>query len=190
MNFSVLIPPLAREILHVDASGYGFLMAMNGVGSVVAALTIAFSGRTGPRVIAAGALLLGAFEVVLALSRSYPLSLVAMFFMGVGVISLAATANTVIQLTVPDRLRGRVLSVYTTVFVGSTPIGGLLMGFVASRYGIDVSVGIGGAISVACGILAFVWLRRVAKRPRPVTVKGALEGTEAATATLTRIGPR
>jgi MFS family permease len=190
MNFSVLIPPLAREILHVDASGYGFLMAMNGVGSVLAALTIAFSGRTGPRVIAAGALLLGAFEVVLALSRSYPLSLVAMFFMGVGVISLAATANTVIQLTVPDRLRGRVLSVYTTVFVGSTPIGGLLMGFIASRYGIDISVGIGGAISVACGVLAFVWLRRVSKRPRPVTVKGALEGTEAATATLTRIGPR
>ncbi|HYN69635.1 MAG TPA: MFS transporter [Candidatus Eisenbacteria bacterium] len=190
MNFSVLIPPLARELLNTDASGYGFLMAMNGVGSVVAALAIAFSGRTGPRVIGAGALLLGAFEILLAVSRSYPLSLVAMFFMGVGVISLAATANTVIQLTVPDRLRGRVLSVYTTVFVGSTPIGGLLMGFIASRYGVDISVGIGGAISVACGVIALLWLRRVRTRPRPMTAKRELEGAEAAAATLTRIGLR
>jgi hypothetical protein len=66
------------------------------------------------------------------------------------------------QLSVPDRLRGRVMSVYTTVFAGSVPIGGLLMGALASSVGIPLAIGIGGALSLATGFVALAWWRRIA----------------------------
>jgi MFS family permease len=82
-----------------------------------------------------------------------------MFFVGVGGISMAATANTVVQLAVPDRLRGRVMSVYTTVFAGSTPIGGLVTGAVASSVGVAFAIGAGAVLSLATGLLSISWLR-------------------------------
>jgi MFS family permease len=159
MNFTVVIPPLAQGVLHTDAAGYGFLMSMVGVGSVLSALTIAFTGRTTPVVIALGAMTLGLGEIVLAASSSFPLSLLAMFFVGVGGISMAATANTVVQLSVPDHLRGRVMSVYTTVFAGSTPVGGLVTGAIASGIGVQFAIGLGALLSLATGVLSLSWLR-------------------------------
>ena len=158
MNFTVLAPALARDVLHTDASGYGFLMAATGVGSLVTALVIAFRGRARPVTIAAGALLMGLAEVVLGLSGHLPLSLLAMGAVGVGTILMAATANTVIQLAVPDDLRGRVMSVYTTVFAGSTPVGGLLMGWIAAQAGVADAFVLGGLACVGVAIGALVWL--------------------------------
>src|SRR5205807_10436401 len=88
MNFSVIIPPLTQLVLHSDALGYGILMATMGAGSLVAALAIAFTGRTGPIVIGAGALLLGAAEVLLGVSHVFALSLIAMLFAGIGALSM------------------------------------------------------------------------------------------------------
>jgi MFS family permease len=161
MNFGVIVPALAQDVLHSDATGYGFLMAASGIGSLVAALAIAFAGRSRPMLIAGGAILLGAAEVAVAISGAFGVSLVLMFFVGLGAIAMAATANTTIQLVVPDELRGRTMSVYTTVFAGSTPIGGVLMGGIASALGVDWSLAIGGAASAVIGLLAFVWLRRI-----------------------------
>lgn len=164
MNFSVVIPALARDVLHTDAAGYGFLMTASGVGSLVAALGIAFSGRSRMSFIAWGACLLGVAEVAAAIVQVYPLALVAMAFVGLGAIGMAATANTTIQLAVPNELRGRVMSVYTTVFAGSTPVGGLLMGWVASRFGVDVSLAAGGIACVLVGLAGAAWLRRIRAR--------------------------
>ena len=97
-----------------------------------------------------------------------------MFFAGFGGIGMAATANTVIQLNVPDQLRGRVLSVYTTVFAGSTPFGGLLMGAIASSFGAALAIGLGGAASLLTGIGAIAWLRgRPMRPPSPSTARVA-----------------
>ena len=162
MNFGVLIPPLARDVLHVGATGYGFLMAATGVGSLIAALSIAFGRRNRLAYIGLGASLTGVAELVLAASGSYALSLVAMFATGLGAIGMAATANTTIQLTVPDELRGRVMSVYTTVFAGSTPIGGLVAGAMASSLGIQEAIAIGAGLSLAVGLATIAWYRREA----------------------------
>ena len=170
MNFSVIIPALARDVLHTDATGYGFLMAASGIGSLLAALSIAFSGRPTPAMIARGALLLGLAEIAAAAVHVFPLALLAMGFVGFGAIAMAATANTMIQLAVPDELRGRVMSVYTTVFVGSTPFGGLLMGWIASRFGVDVSLAFAGTACAMLGLLAFWWLRRI---PAPTGLREA-----------------
>lgn len=161
MNFGVTIPALAREVLNTDATGYGFLMTATGIGSLTAALLIAFSGRSRPVVVPLGALILGAALVAAAFIDVYAFALVAMLFVGFGAIGMAATANTTIQLAVPDELRGRVISVYTTVFVGSTPLGGLLMGWIASAVSVEASLVVGGVGCLVVGSLSLAWLRRI-----------------------------
>lgn len=163
MNFAVLVPAYARDVLGVDAAGFGFLMAASGVGSLVAALAIAFSGRSRTVMIGIGAVVLGIAEIVVGIVHLYPLALVAMVVVGYGAISMGATGNAAIQLHVPDALRGRVMSVYTTVFVGATPVGSLLIGALASQFGADVAFLVGGAVSVVVGTVA--WLRLRAPRP-------------------------
>jgi MFS family permease len=166
MNFSVLVPPLADDVLHVGASGFGFLMAASGVGSMLAALWVAFQHRPGPRPIALGAITLGLGSIVLALSGVFALSLAAMAISGAGAIAMSVSANTSIQLTVPDHLRGRVISVYTTVFAGSVPVGGLLMGAIASAWGVPLALFVGAILSLAVGVGAWVWLGRIKAEQR------------------------
>ena len=159
MNFQVLIPVMARDVLVVGSEGFGFLMAAAGLGSLSAALAIAFGLRPSRRLLLGGALGFGLCEVVFALSRAFPISLLLMYGMGFGVIAIAATANTTIQLTAPDHLRGRVMSVYVTVFAGSTPIGGLIAGSIASASGAPAALLFGGAVSIAVGLAALVATR-------------------------------
>jgi MFS family permease len=160
MNFSVIMPPYAQDILDSGATGYGFLMAASGLGSLIAALWLAFGDGSKVRRIAYGAILLGVGEVALGVSQIYLLSLLLMVTVGFGGILMAATANTTIQLAVPDGLRGRVMGVYTTIFAGSTPVGGPMMGGLASAFGVAVSLAIGGVLSMVVGVGAFIWIRR------------------------------
>lgn len=173
MNFGVLIPAFAQHELQSDATGYGFLMAASGVGSLLAAMRLVFGGRPRPIRLGIGALILGVASVALAASRIFPVSLALMVIIGFGSILMAATANTTIQLVVPDHLRGRVMSVYTTVFSASIPIGGLAMGAVAFGFGTSVAIALGGVMSVAVGLGALAWGRqRGFTIPDPPTVAG------------------
>jgi MFS family permease len=161
MNFQVLVPPLADNVLDVGAVGFGLLMAASGVGSTIAALSVAFTKKIGPAPIVYGAIGLGLASIALALSTSFAVSLVAMFFAGMGAIAMAVTANTTIQAAVPDQLRGRVMSVYTTVFAGSVPAGGLFAGFIASSWGVAPAFMVGAVLTLVVGFSALVWLRRI-----------------------------
>ena len=177
MNFSVLIPLVARDVLQGDADTYGFLLSAAGVGSLVSALSIAFRRSASTRRLFIGAALVGLGMVGLGLSRWLPLSLAMMFVAGWGAISMAATANTMIQLSVPDVLRGRVVSLYTTVFVGSTPIGGLFSGAVASGFGgAPAALIVGGSLAVVAAIVAYL---RVPDRPSLRASLPAIPGREA-----------
>ncbi|HET9085354.1 MAG TPA: MFS transporter [Candidatus Limnocylindrales bacterium] len=171
MNFQVVIPPLAQA-LGSDASGYGFLMAASGIGALGAAVGLVLSGRPRASRIVGGAILLGVASILLAMSTSFPVSLLLMVPIGAGGITMAATANATIQLAVPDGLRGRVMSVYTTVFSASMPIGGLLMGALASKVGILEAIAVGGVLSLASGLGAFVWYRRIRAREQGEVAKG------------------
>ena len=177
MNFSVLVPALAQNVLHTGASGYGFLMAASGVGSLATALLIASHGRPRLLAIAIGGLGLGVAEIVVGGAGSYAVAMLAMVAVGAAAILMSATANTAIQLAVPDILRGRVMSVYTTVFAGSTPVGGLLMGAIASLVGVATAFVAGGVICAVTGAGALAWARRIEVR----------EAARLATAASTRI---
>jgi MFS family permease len=161
MNFTVIIPPLAADILGSDASGYGFLMTASGLGALGAAVALIVAGKPRPSRIALGAVVLGVASIALAASSSFPLSLLLMIPIGAGGITMAATANATIQLHVPDGLRGRVMSVYTTVFAASVPIGGLATGALASSIGVLQTILVGGVLSLATGIGAVIWYRRI-----------------------------
>ena len=183
MNFRVIVPALADEVLHVDATGFGFLMTATGIGSLLAAISIAVLPREHLGLMAGGAVLLGAAEVVAAFAHGMPLALVAMLAVGFGAIALLATANTAIQLRTPDVLRGRVMSVYTVVFVGSTPIGGLLAGGIASLAGVPMALAAGGAACVIMGVATYACLHRMRVRERSVP------GAAMAATSATDIGP-
>jgi MFS family permease len=187
MNFQVVIPPLAQDALGSDASGYGFLMAASGLGALGAAVALVLSGRPQTWRIIGGAILLGVASILLAMSTSFPVSLLLMVPIGAGGITMAATANATIQLAVPDGLRGRVMSVYTTVFSASMPIGGLLMGALASSLGILEAIAIGGVLSLVSGIGALLWYQRIRGRSivapelPPSALAGAPQSTEPST---------
>jgi len=156
MNFQVLIPPLARDVLSAGPSGFGFLMAAAGLGSITSALILAFRGRPRLGAILVAGLVLGLLEVGLATSRSLPLSLAFMFTIGLASVAMTMNANTLIQIAVPHHLRGRVMAVYVTVFVGSTPVGGLIFGAIAGALGTTTSLLIGGLASAVAAALAWI----------------------------------
>jgi MFS family permease len=160
INYTVTIPAIANNVLDSGASGYGFLQAAQGVGALAAALAIAMSIRPSVRVLIGGGIVLGVLEIALAASRIFPLSMLLVFGMGAATIALGATSNTVIQLAVPDRLRGRVISVYTTVFAGSTPIGGPLTGWIASGWSVPIAVGLGGFLALLTALAGLACLIR------------------------------
>jgi MFS family permease len=166
MNFQVLMPPYADNVLHVGAAGYGFLMAASGLGSTVAALWIAFSRKVSPLPIVLGAIALGLGTIVVAFTTSFGVALLAMVIVGAGGIGMAVTANTTIQLSVPDHLRGRVMSLYTTVFAGSVPAGGLLMGWIASAWGVPAALFVGAILSLGVGVACWPWLARIRRNQR------------------------
>jgi MFS family permease len=134
MNFQTLVPAYARLVLGLSATGYGFLVSSVGVGALGAALVMAFTGRPRP-----GRLLLGVFALALAhLGLFLPqASWVPLFLAlgGFGMISVLINANTLVQLSVPDRLRGRVMAVYSLVMLGTGPLGAYLTGLLFELLG-------------------------------------------------------
>jgi MFS family permease len=155
LNFSVMIPLVARDLLGGDADTYGFLMAATGVGSLLSALSIAFGARPTMRRLLVGATVIGVSMAALGISRNLYVSLGLMFLAGWGTIAMAATCNTLIQLNVPDVLRGRVASVYTTVFAGSTPFGGLFSGALAALGGPGAALVVGGSLATLTALVGF-----------------------------------
>ena len=165
MNFQVTIPPFAKQTIEGGAADFGFLMTATGVGAITAALFLATRRHPNPWWIPVGAIILGAGLTLAALVPIYAVALVALAIAGFGAIFMAASANTSIQATVPDELRGRVMSVYLTVFAGSTPIGALFAGWLASAFGPVAAIAFGGLGSIAVGLVGLAWHRANSRVP-------------------------
>jgi MFS family permease len=159
LGFMTLLPAFALDILHTGGVGYGFLSTAIGVGALAGALVVASLGnyqRKG-RLLTVGNLLFPIMVIALSFSKSFHLTMSLLVVAGFGFMTQNATANTLVQTTVPDALRGRVMSVYMMVFVGFAPIGALIAGTVAEHFGIPAGAALGGIIALAYG-LYLLWL--------------------------------
>jgi MFS family permease len=137
MSLGTLLPAWSIKILHGNAATNGLLFSARGVGSLFGALTIATFGGSHVRgkFITAGSLCFPIFIAFFAMTYWLPLSLLFMVFLGIATIFVANLSNATIQSIVPDSLRGRVMGVYTTIFMGSMPLGALLLGTIAEHTG-------------------------------------------------------
>jgi len=129
INFNVVLPLFATQVLNAGPAGFGFISSAFGIGSLFSALWIAWGNKQPSiRRMLISMISFCSLLLLFALSRNYPLSLVLIAAVGFSQIAFSALANTAIQSVTPDHLRGRVMSVYMAFFAGSTPIGNLLVG--------------------------------------------------------------
>src|SRR5208282_2164050 len=158
--YTVLMPIFADRVLHGGARALGLLMGATGVGAVMGALTLATrrdSTGLGPlAAVAAGGF--GVSLVLFSFSRWFALSLLLLMPVGYFVMLQMAATNTLLQVMSPDHLRGRVVALYSMMFMGMMPVGSLGAGFTAGRIGAPLTVAVGGA---ACVIGAAVFARRL-----------------------------
>jgi len=153
INFNVVLPLFATDVLHVGATGFGFLSSAFGIGSLLSALWLAWANRRPSiRQMLIGATAFGITEILFALSHTYILSLVLIAAVGFAQIAFSAIANTTLQTVSPNHLRGRVMSVYMVVFAGSTPIGNLFTGGLADPFGASIALLAGAGLSLAAAI--------------------------------------
>lgn len=143
-----LIPVFAGEVFHAGPRGLGFLVGASGLGALTAALGIAFSGtiRNKARFMSVAALCFSVSLICFALTGVFWVALLIIAAGSWGMVSYLAAANSYIQVTVPDELRGRVMSVYSFVFLGVVPIGNTLMGTMADLIGTGRTVLAGGVV--------------------------------------------
>jgi predicted MFS family arabinose efflux permease len=149
--YATLMPIFADTILNVGEQGYGVLMSVTGVGSLIGALSLTIqSGRPSTnrgRIVMMGSIGLPIFLAIFALSNNYLLSLAMLLGVGWTMISINATINTIVQTSVPDELRGRVNGVFALLFIGMAPLGSLQAGLLADNFGADVAVFLGALIT-------------------------------------------
>ncbi|HTZ18189.1 MAG TPA: MFS transporter [Dissulfurispiraceae bacterium] len=156
--YITMLPVLAVEVLDAGVKGLSLLMSAAGVGSFAAAMFVAFKGEIEGKgvYIPVAAIVFSAAIMIISLSHNFYLSSAVIFFAGWGIVSFLAVANSFIQQAVPNELRGRVMSLYTLVFLGFAPIGNSAIGFAAHYIGTLPSLRIFAAICIVSSLLFFV----------------------------------
>ncbi|HUT84063.1 MAG TPA: MFS transporter, partial [Thermodesulfobacteriota bacterium] len=153
MSYNVLMPVFAKDVLKVGARGLGFLMAGNGCGALLGAFTVASQGMMRPgETFLWGSLCYSAFLIAFSFSHVTWLSIILLVGVGGGMIAQNVTANTLVQTMVPNELRGRMMSMYSLVFMGLMPVGNLIAGAIAQKMGAPFAVGLGGAIALSAAL--------------------------------------
>jgi MFS family permease len=156
--YLTLLPVLAVEVLDEGVKGLSVLMSFAGIGSFTAAMIIAFKGEIEGKgmFIPIAAIVFSTAIMAISLSPIFYLSTILIFFAGWGIVSFLALSNSFIQQTVPNHLRGRVMSLYTLVFLGFAPLGNSMIGFIAHYLGTLQSLRIFAAVCIFSSIIFFV----------------------------------
>lgn len=164
-NFSVILPLMVRFAFHAGAGAFGVLFSVMGAGAVVGGLAVAAWGRASRRLLAHAAVSLGVFLLVAAVAPGLGFEMVAMLPIGMAGTAFIAMSNSLLQLGAAPEMRGRVMGLFAVVFLGTTPIGGPLIGWIAEHLGPRAALGIAAGVTAAAGSITLLWLRRA--RPQP-----------------------
>ncbi len=159
-EFQVVLPVVAAKTFHGNSATYGFMTASMGVGAVIGGLYVAARGKTGLRALTVSS---AVFGVVIALAAAAPVlwvELIALALVGAASVGFLSKGNSTLQLTASPQMRGRVMALWAVAFLGSTPIGGPIAGWVADSFGGRAGLILGAvACLVAAGLGALVLAR-------------------------------
>jgi MFS family permease len=167
-NFQVVLPLLAKETFSGGAETLGVLYAFMSIGSVIGALISAHEAQATRRFVLGAALAFGAALVVAALAPTLGLELLVLVPVGAAGIAFTAMSNGVIQTECAPEMRGRVAALFTVAFLGSTPIGGPIIGWVSQQVGPRAGLWVGGVATLAVTVAAIAGIRRHREVPRQV----------------------
>lgn len=164
-SYSVLMPAFARDVLHVDERGYGILMACGGAGALASALLLAAAGHRLPRklLVFGGVWMFSVMLALFAFNQNYYLSLLLQAGTGFGMMLFFSTSNTLIQTSVPDEMRGRVMGIWALTFGAIIPLGAMEVGALAHVLNLQQTLAAGAAVcALAAGVALAVVVRRQA----------------------------
>ena len=163
-EFQVSLPLMASKVFHGGAASYGVMASVMGGGAVVGGLISAARSRPRARALCLAAVGWGIAILAAAVAPSMALELAALVFVGYGSITFNSLAKTTLQLAAKPEMRGRVMALWALAWLGSTPIGGPIIGWAGQAIGARWALVIGGVAALACGILALPALTRIDRR--------------------------
>ena len=169
-NFQVILPLLARFSFDGGATAYTTLAVAMGAGAVVGALATGSRGRVSPPFLVAAALAFGVLAMLAAAAPTLPLAAVALVPLGAASVSFAAGVNSSLQLAADPQMRGRVMALYSIVFLGTTPIGGPIAGALAELAGPRAALLLSATAALAAGFGAWVAFARLGHTPAPAAL--------------------
>jgi predicted MFS family arabinose efflux permease len=160
-NYNVLIPVFTKNILHMQEKTYGILLSSLGAGSLFGALLMSLKSKNGPNkfLMIGSSIGIGIMLIFTGISNIYYLTAISLAITGIFNIFFSTTANSTLQLNSKDEYRGRVMSVYSLVSAGLTPLGSLLSGLVAEKYGADTCFILSGISTIVLILLLVSWSR-------------------------------
>jgi MFS family permease len=168
-EFQVSLPLMATRVFGGGAASYGIMASTMGVGAVFGGLVSAAKSRPSGRALCLAAIGWGIAILLAAVAPNMPLELVTLLFVGYGSITFNSMAKTVLQLNAAPEMRGRVMALWGLAWLGSTPIGGTIVGWVAQEVGARWSLVLGGLPTLACGLVALPVLLAIDRRAKRVS---------------------
>jgi MFS family permease len=160
-EFQVTLPVMAERVFHGNSAVFGYMTASMGIGAVLGGLVTATRGKTGLRALVNAAMIFGVTMGFAAFAPLLALDLAALALVGYGSISFLSMANSTLQLRTDPQMRGRVMALWAVAFMGSTPIGGPLIGWTTSLFGARVGLAVGAGSCLAAAGIGALGLRRV-----------------------------
>jgi MFS family permease len=164
INFQMTTAIIARLVFHKDAAEYGLLGSIMAVGSLAGALLAARRDHPSTKLVVGSALVFGVVSTIAAIMPTYWTFAIALIPVGLTALTLLTTANSTVQMTVAPAMRGRVMALYMAIFMGTTPIGAPIVGWIGEAWGPRWTIGFGGLVSIATALAAIgflMWVRKL-----------------------------
>jgi len=159
-NFQMTTALMATSVFNKGASEYGLLGSIMAVGSLTGALLAARRERPRLRLVVGATLAFGFFTSVAAVMPTYTTFAIALVPVGVSALTLITSANAIVQLSVAPEMRGRVMALYMAIFMGGTPVGAPIIGWIGQEFGARWTIGVGGIVTLLTALAALVWSAR------------------------------
>lgn len=156
-SYTTIMPVIAQNVYHMGAAGLGYLYAAGGLGALTATVFVSATlGKFSPTKYIFGGNLVFAVSILLfSLNLNFSLSLIFLFFAGFGLLAQMTTINSTIQNIVGDQIRGRVMSIYVLMFIGTSPIGSYQIGWLSDKFGTSFAIQVGAVIVFIFGLFLF-----------------------------------